>query len=68
MTVLVRAAGAAARWLRPGGSVLLELGGDQAEQLATTLARVGLSDIHVHRDSDGQDRAIEARSPGSPRT
>jgi len=60
-TVLVRAAEAAARWLGPGGSVLLELGGDQATELATTLAGLGLSEIHVHRDSDGQDRAIEAR-------
>ena len=62
-TVLVRAAEAAARWLRPGGSVLLELGGDQAGELATTLAHVGLSEIRVHRDGDGHDRAIEARRP-----
>jgi release factor glutamine methyltransferase len=62
-TVLVRAAEAAARWLRTGGSVLLELGGDQAGEVATTLADVGLSGIRVHRDGDGQDRAIEARRP-----
>jgi release factor glutamine methyltransferase len=61
-TVLLRAAQAAARWLRPGGSVLLELGGDQADEVATTLAGVGLSEIRVHRDGDGQDRAIEARA------
>ncbi len=59
--VLVRAAEAAARLLRPGGSVLLELGGDQAGEVATTLADVGLSTVRVHRDGDGQDRAIEAR-------
>jgi len=62
-TMLVRAAEAAARWLRPGGSVLLELGGDQAGEVARTLAHVGLSGIRVHRDRDGQDRAIEARRP-----
>jgi release factor glutamine methyltransferase len=62
-TVLVRAAEAAARWLRPGGSVLLELGGDQAAEMATTLADVGLSDVRIHRDGDRQDRAIEARAP-----
>jgi release factor glutamine methyltransferase len=61
-TILVRAAEAAARWLRPGGSVLLELGGDQAGEVATTLADAGLSDIRIHRDGDGQDRAIEARA------
>jgi len=61
--VLVRAAEAATRWLRPGGCVLLELGGDQAEEVAKTLADVGLSEIHVHRDDDGRDRGIEARRP-----
>lgn len=62
-TVLGRAADAAARWLRPGGSVLLELGGDQAGEMASTLADVGLMEIRVHRDGDGHDRAIEARRP-----
>jgi methylase of polypeptide subunit release factors len=42
--------------------VLLELGGDQAEEVTETLADVGLSEIRVHRDADGRDRAIEARS------
>ena len=61
--VLPRAAEAAARWLRPGGSVLLEVGGDQAAEIASTLVDVGLSEIRVHRDGDGHDRAIEARRP-----
>ncbi len=58
--VLERAVEAAARWLRPGGSVLLEIGGDQAEALTPTLAEAGFSDLRVHRDDDGRDRAIEA--------
>ena len=62
MSVLVRAAEAATRWLRPGGRVLLELGGDQAGEVGTRLADVGLSEIHVGRDDEGRDRAIEARS------
>ena len=61
--LLARAAEAAARWLRPGGSVLLELGGDQAGEVAAALTDFGLSEIRVHRDDDGQDRAIEARRP-----
>jgi release factor glutamine methyltransferase len=61
--VLVQAAEAAARWLRPGGSVLLEIGGNQAGELATTLTDIGLSEIRVHRDDEGRDRAIEARRP-----
>jgi release factor glutamine methyltransferase len=62
-TVLVQAAEAAARWLRPGGSVLLEIGGNQAGELTTTLADIGLSEIRVHSDDEGHDRAIEARRP-----
>ena len=65
-TVLFRAAEAAAIWLRPGGVVLLELGGDQANEVAAVLARAGLSEIRMLRDGDGQDRAIEARRPDRP--
>ena len=61
--VLERAAGAATRWLRPGGSVLLELGGEQADELSATMADAGLTLIRVHRDEEGGDRAIEARRP-----
>jgi release factor glutamine methyltransferase len=62
-TVLVQAAEAAARELCPGGSVLLEVGGDQAGEMATTLADAGLPEVRVHRDDEGRDRAIEARRP-----
>jgi release factor glutamine methyltransferase len=61
MRLLVRAAEAAARLLRPEGSVLLELGGEQARAMTAALAALGLSEIRVHRDDDGRDRAIEAR-------
>jgi release factor glutamine methyltransferase len=61
--VLERAAGASTRWLRPGGSVLLELGGEQADELSATMADAGLTLIRVHRDEEGGDRAIEARLP-----
>jgi release factor glutamine methyltransferase len=64
--VLERAAGAAARWLRPGGSVLLELGGKQADELSTIMSDAGLTAIRVHRDEEGRDRAIEARRPDRP--
>jgi release factor glutamine methyltransferase len=62
--ILVQGAEAAARLLRPGGSVLLEIGGHQAGEMATTLADASFSEIFVHRDDDGRDRAIEARRPG----
>jgi release factor glutamine methyltransferase len=61
--VLIRAAEAAAGWLRPGGTVLLEVGGDQANESSTALRGAGLSEIRVHRDGDGEDRAIEGRRP-----
>ena len=59
--VLVRATEAAGRLLRPGGSVLLELGGDQASEIERALSGRGFVDARVHRDEDGRDRAIEAR-------
>lgn len=65
-TVLLRAVKAAAAWLRPGGSVVLELGGDQARAVGTNLAALGFEEIRVHQDDDGRDRSIEARRSGSP--
>lgn len=62
-TVLVRAADAAARCLKPGGSVLLELGGDQPEEMSRSLTVVGFSEIRVLQDDEGHARAIEARRP-----
>jgi release factor glutamine methyltransferase len=51
----------APRWLRPGGVVLLEIGGDQAAAVAAAMRSNGLTDVVVHADDDGRDRAIEAR-------
>jgi release factor glutamine methyltransferase len=48
------------RFLRPGGALLLELGGEQAGVLADDLARLGYADVIVHVDEDGDVRAIEA--------
>jgi release factor glutamine methyltransferase len=59
--LLLRAVDAAARLLRPGGTVLLELGGDQAAEVATAMSDAGFTDVLVHRDDDERDRAIEAR-------
>lgn len=55
---IVRGAVAGARrWLRPGGTLLLELGGDQAAELALP----GFEDIVVIRDEEGDVRGVEAR-------
>ena len=49
------------RFLRPGGALLLELGGRQAEELGDDLARLGYVDVSVLSDEDRDVRGIEAR-------
>ena len=49
------------RWLRPGGWLLLELGGRQAVAVTAALEAAGFGDITVRRDEEGDDRAIEGR-------
>jgi len=62
-TFLEQVARSSADWLAPGGRVLLELGGDQAGAIAQTMSGAGLSEIRLHRDQDGDDRAIEGQRP-----
>jgi release factor glutamine methyltransferase len=57
LKIIRRAAAGAARWLRPGGILLLELGGDQAAELPLP----SFKDIVVIRDEEGDVRGIEAR-------
>ena len=52
------------RWLRPGGWLLLELGGDQAPQVAEKMGSAGFVETAVLHDEEGDDRAIEGRRPG----
>jgi release factor glutamine methyltransferase len=56
----------ARHFLRRGGALLLELGGDQAERLRDDLERLGYGDVRVLRDEDGDVRGIELtlKSPG----
>jgi release factor glutamine methyltransferase len=48
------------RFLRRGGALLLELGGNQADALREDLAREGYIDVKVVRDEEGDVRGIEA--------
>jgi release factor glutamine methyltransferase len=48
------------RFLRRGGALLLELGGEQADALRDDLARAHFVDVGVLRDEDGDVRGIEA--------
>jgi len=48
------------RFLRPGGTLLLELGGDQAAVLEGDLACQGFVDVTVLLDEDDDARGVEA--------
>lgn len=48
------------RFLKPGGALLLELGGDQAQLLAGELMRLAYVELTVLTDEDGDVRGIEA--------
>jgi release factor glutamine methyltransferase len=58
--ILRRVVGGGTQWLRPGGALLLELGGRQAEALGDELARLGYTGATVLFDEDGDPRGIEA--------
>lgn len=49
------------RWVRPGGWLLLELGGDQAAAVAGEMEAAGFGEIRVLSDEEGDNRGIEAR-------
>ena len=68
--ILRRALRDSPRFLRNGGALLLELGGNQAGLLADELARLGYRSISVLTDEDGDVRGIEATllSPEPGRT
>jgi len=48
------------RFLRPGGALLLELGGAQAEALRVDLRASGFGAFEVLADEDGDIRGVEA--------
>jgi release factor glutamine methyltransferase len=48
------------RFLRPGGTLLLELGGRQADALRDDLARLGYVDVSVLADDERDVRGIES--------
>ena len=59
--LLVEVGRRSARWLKPGGWLLLELGGDQARPMERLLRDVGFEGIDVMTDEDGDPRAICAQ-------
>lgn len=63
LDVAGRCVAAAARLLRPGGSVLIEIGGRQAQPLIGTMRLHGLIPQRVGRDDDRYDRFVLASMP-----
>ncbi len=64
--VLRRAVAGSAEVLRRGGTLLLELGGEQAAALDHDLARLGYNDVEVLVDEDDDVRGIEVTlGPGA---
>ena len=64
LAFLRRAVVESPRWLRRGGALLLELGGDEAEALRGALERAGFADVRELRDEEGDVRGIEATLTG----
>ena len=60
MALVRRAVREAVAFLRPGGTILLELGADQPDLLAADLAGAGYAPARVLADEDGDVRGVEA--------
>jgi release factor glutamine methyltransferase len=67
LDVARRVVGGAARLLRVGGWLLLELGGDQDARLAPSLDAAGFDRIEAWHDADGDLRGLAARRSASRR-
>jgi release factor glutamine methyltransferase len=59
-TILRRVLNESVRFLRRGGALLLEVGGEQADTLGDGVARFGYVDVNVLVDEEGDVRGIEA--------
>ena len=58
--VLRRVVAEAPKYLRPGGALLLELGGEQADLVTPQMNELGYGEIEVWTDEDGDVRGVEA--------
>jgi len=64
--ILRRVLTGSVRFLRPGGALILELGGGQADALGDDLARLGYTDVGLFVDEDGDVRGIDATLAPEP--
>jgi release factor glutamine methyltransferase len=61
--VLIEVVRRSPRWLRPGGSLLLELGGVQTVILGPALHEAGFDEPEILSDAEGDARGLRARRP-----
>lgn len=59
-----RLANESGRFLKPGGSLCLEIGFDQAAAVSSLLREAGYGDIRVIKDTPGLDRIVKANYIG----
>jgi len=52
------------RLVKPGGTILVELGFDQAPRIRARLEELGL-EAEIHADLEGVERVLEVRPPGA---
>jgi release factor glutamine methyltransferase len=67
-TFLAKVARRSPGWLRRGGWLLLELGGEQVETIGILLGDLGFEELDVMADEDRDPRAICARLGNATRT
>jgi len=53
----------ATRWLKPTGALVLEMDAAQTADVASMAQDEGFSDVSIHRDLAGLERAVVARMP-----
>jgi release factor glutamine methyltransferase len=60
LAVVRRAVAETGRWLKKGGHLLLEVGGDQPGAIGPVLEAEGFEQVRVISDADGDPRGVEA--------
>ena len=55
--------GGASQWLRPGGSLVMEVASHRAEESAALVSGAGFEDVRVECDLAGLERVLMARLP-----
>jgi release factor glutamine methyltransferase len=48
----------AARWLKPGGTLMVEIGSEQGLEVGALFAALGLTQVEIKKDLAGLDRVV----------